>query len=126
MGVDTRYVTIQSGYGTENTMATPLTNAERQKRWRDKRNVLAKQAEAGLAKGKLASLRNNQFIEQFCGNVGALVDGLITEGEQRPRNVLAKHGEQACSSAQAPGLSLRNGGELLSQRATAEEGAIAA
>src|SRR5215510_9576253 len=55
-----------------------LSNAERQKRWRDKRNALAKQAEAGLAKSK----RNDRLVEQFCANAGALVDGLITEGDK--------------------------------------------
>ena len=53
-----------------------LSNAERQKRWRDKRNALAKQAEAGLAKGKPASLRN----DELAAKLEPLVEGLFAEG----------------------------------------------
>jgi hypothetical protein len=53
-------------------MAKPLSNAERQKRWRDKRNELAKQAEAGLAK----TLRNDKLV----GKLELLIEGLFVEG----------------------------------------------
>jgi hypothetical protein len=55
-------------------MAKPLSNAERQKRWRDKRNELAKQAEAGLAKHQ--TLRKDKLV----GKLELLIEGLFVEG----------------------------------------------
>jgi len=93
-------------------LAKALSNAERQKRWRDKRNALAKQAQAGLAKGKPATLRNDGLVEQFCANAGALVDGLITEGDKDPAtfspNTVRRLADQLKHQVDA----LRNGDEL--------------
>jgi hypothetical protein len=105
----------------------PLSNAERQKRWRDQRNKLAKQASLNGEAG------NPERVEQFCANAGALLEGLIEEGKKdlatfSPNTVrlfahLLKRQVDALSSGdELPELSPkeRNHAKLLRQRVREE------
>jgi hypothetical protein len=54
-----------------------LSNAERQRMWRNKRNKLAKQAESGQRKGPQA-LRNDKLADEL----DALLEKLFLEGQK--------------------------------------------